>query len=78
MSETEKKPLFKRKIYLVLATILVPLLILEIATCIWLDFIAPEEVRLEYALCSYLSPDNQRYVRHQYLNNYPNPKYRRG
>ena len=77
MSETEKKPVFKRKIYLVLATILVPLFILEIATRIWLDSIAPEDMRLEYTLYSYLGPDNQRYIRHQYSNYYQNPNYRR-
>jgi lysophospholipase L1-like esterase len=78
MNETEKKPTFRKKLYLVLLSILITLLILEIGTRVWLDFIAPEDVSLEYSLYSYLSPDNQRYVRHHYLNYYPNPKYRRG
>ncbi|MEW6144782.1 MAG: SGNH/GDSL hydrolase family protein [Thermodesulfobacteriota bacterium] len=78
MNETEKKPTFRKKLYLVLLSVLITLAILEIGTRVWLDFIAPEDVSLEYSLYSYLSPDNQRYVRHHYLNYYPNPEYRRG
>ncbi len=78
MNETEKKPSFKKKLCLVLISVFFTLVILEIATRIWLDFIAPEDVSLEYSLYSYLSPDDQRYARHHYLNYYPNPEYKRG
>ncbi len=77
MNETETKPSFKKKLCLVLISVFFTLVVLESATRIWLDFIAPEDVSLEYSLYSYLSPDNQRYARHHYLNYYPNPKYKR-
>ena len=78
MDKTESTRSFKKKLYLAIISVLFTLLILEIATRIWLDFIAPEDVSLEYSLYSYLSPDDQRYVRHHYLNYYPNPAYHRG
>ncbi len=78
MNKAESTGHFKKKLYLVLISVFFTLVILEIATRVWLDYIAPEDVSLEYSLYSYLSPDNQRYIRHHYLNYYPNPKYRRG
>ena len=78
MNKTENTRSVKQKLYLVLISVLFTLIVLEIATRVWLGFIAPEDVGLEYSLYSYLSPDNQRYSRHQYLNYYPNPEYRRG
>ncbi len=78
MEKNESPRTFKKKLYLVLISVFFTLLILEVAMRIWLDFIAPEDVSLEYSLYSYLSPDDQRYVRHHYLNYYPNPGYHRG
>ncbi len=69
---------FKRKLILILLSILFTFLLLEIGTRIWLDFIAQEDVALEYSLYTYLSPNDQRYTRHHYLNYYPNPEYKRG
>lgn len=78
MNDTQSRTPLKKKLILILIGILFTLVALEIGTRIWLEFIAPEDVSLEYSLYSYLSPDNQRYIRHHYLNYYPNPKYRRG
>jgi hypothetical protein len=78
MNKAESTGHFKKKLYLLLVSVFFTLVILETATRIWLGFIAPEDVSLEYSLYSYLSPDNQRYIRHHYLNYYPNPKYHRG
>lgn len=78
MNDSPSRTTFKKKFILILLSILFAFLALEISTRIWLEFIAPEEVNLEYSQYSYLSPDNQRYIRHHYLNYYPNPEYRRG
>ncbi len=67
----------KKKLLLVVLSIGFALLFLEIATRTWLYLIASDETRLEYSLHSYLSPDDQRYIRHHYLNYYPNPSYER-
>ncbi|HML94432.1 MAG TPA: SGNH/GDSL hydrolase family protein [Thermodesulfobacteriota bacterium] len=76
MREPAKKPPFKKST-LVLVSILFTLVVLEIGTRIWLAII-PEEESLQYSVYSYLSPDDQRYVRHHYLNYYPNPHFKRG
>ncbi len=76
MTEPAKKPPV-RKSTLILISILFTLVVLEIGTRIWLAII-PEDESLQYSVYSYLSPDNQRYVRHHYLNYYPNPHFKRG
>ncbi|MCA9809327.1 MAG: hypothetical protein KC473_03235, partial [Candidatus Dadabacteria bacterium] len=76
MTEPAKKSPV-RKSTLILISILFTLVVLEIGTRIWLAII-PEEESLQYSVYSYLSPDNQRYIRHHYLNYYPNPHFKRG
>ncbi len=78
MNKAENSSRFSRKIVIVLISILFTILILEVLSRVWLNFIVSEEDRLEYSLYSYLRPDNQRYIPHHYLNYYPNPKYKRG
>ncbi len=78
MNVTPSRIPLKKKLILILLSVIFTFLLLEIGTRIWLDLIAPEDVSLEYSLYSYLSPDNQRYIRHHYLNYYPNPGYKRG
>ena len=72
------RPNFKHILILIGIGVLLSLILLEIGTRVWLRFIAPDDVAMEYSLYSYLSPDNQRYVRHHYLNYYTNPEYKRG
>lgn len=61
-----------------LIKILFVLIILELSSVIWLYFIAPEDLKLEYSLFSYITPDNQRFIPHHYMDYALNPNYKRG
>lgn len=78
MNELTERASRKNKIKSLLIKILFVLIMLELTSQIWLNFIAPEEARLQYSLFSYITPDNQRFIRHHYLNYALNPQYRRG
>lgn len=76
MDVTQKKPLKKSRILLVLLSVIVTLLALEVICRVWISFLAADEYRLEYSLYSELKPQERRYIPHHYLNYYPNPEYR--
>jgi len=58
--------------------IVVLLLILEVCSIIWLNYIAGPDQYRRYVLYTDIKPENYQWTEHPYLNYYPTPNYRSG
>ena len=76
MEAAPKTSSSRRKIILVIASVVLTLIVLEVICRVWINLLAPDETRLKYSSYSELKPEDKRYIPHHYLNYYPNPKYR--
>ena len=65
-------------IVLLIASFLITLFLLEIASRTWLNYFATPEQQNKYFLYNYIQPENHKWAKHHYLNYYPNPNYKRG
>ena len=67
-----------KNLVVVLTSLLVCLALLEAATRIWLQALAPESTQARYRLYTDLKPQDLIWSSHHYLNYYPTPNYRNG
>ena len=64
------------KLLIVALSIIFTLVALEVVCRVWINLLAPDDLRNKYSLYKDLRSENRRYVRHHYLNYYLNPEYR--